>query len=191
MFGILPFGAGDHLFKTIQVLEARQQRLLGQARGARKQADAIGCMGQRISSGRIALQDTAHGDARVDAIAAQAVATGEDQFEYAIAHGSGVSQHFAADQGLIRTQGEAPAPLFKALQVTVEQHRLPGLDGDGLKQAIAVRQATIFQGHAARWLTVDPAVHHSANRRNTREPLVPPKPNELEITTSIGIGCAS
>src|SRR5471032_459813 len=191
MLGILPLGAGDHLLQTIKVLEPGKQRLLGQTGSARKQADAVGCVSVGIGSGKIALQDTAHRGAWVDAITALAVAAGEDQLEHCVAKSGGVSQDFIADQCVIRDQRKAPATVLKALQVAVEQHGLPGLDGDGFKQPITVRQAAIFQWHAVRWLTVDPAVHHSANRRNTREPLVPPNPKELEITTSIGIGWAS
>ena len=191
MFGILPFGTRDHLLQAIEVLDTGQQRLLRQARGTREQAHAFDFMGGRVNSGRAALQDAAHRGARVDAVTAQAVATGEDQFENTVAKGGGEAQHFVANQPVIHHQCQTPATLFQALQVTVEQQRLPGLDGDGLEHPIAIGQAAIFQGHAVRWLTVDPAVHHSANRRNTREPLVPPKPNELEIATSIGMGCAS
>src|SRR5450830_144025 len=143
MFGILPLSAGDHLFQTIKVLETGQQRLLGQASSTRKQADAIGSVSMGIGSGRTALQDTAHRSAGIDAIPAQAVATGEDQLEYTVAKGGGIRQHFAADQRLIHNQGEAPATLSEALQVAVEQHWLPGLDGNGLEQPVAIRQAAI------------------------------------------------
>src|SRR5471032_410071 len=144
-----------------------------------------------ISGRWTALHNAPRRGASADSVTAQAIATGQDQLEYTVTEGGGIGQQFAADQRLVRNNRQPPAALIEALQVAVEQHGLPDLDGNGLEQTITVRQATVFQGHCARRLTVDPAFHHSANRRNTREPLVPPKPNELDNTTSIGIFCGS
>jgi len=94
------------------------------------------------------LQNTPRGSASADAVTALAVATGQDQFEHTVAEDGGIGQQFAADQRLIRNNRQPPAALTEALQVAVEQHGLPGLDGNGLEQAITVRQATVFQGTA-------------------------------------------
>src|SRR5207253_11212791 len=72
----------------------------------------------------------------------------------------------------------------------IQQQWLAGLDGDRLEQTITVGQATIFERQSVSRLTVDPALHQPANRRNTREPLVPPNPNELDSTTSISMSRA-
>jgi hypothetical protein len=53
----LPFGAGDHLLQAVQVLETGQQWLLESA-SRRETAHTLLAMGGRISSRRIALQDT-------------------------------------------------------------------------------------------------------------------------------------
>src|SRR3546814_1230809 len=72
-----------------------------------------------------------------------------------------------------------------------DQPRLATGDANSLEQPIAVGQSSIMNGQPITGLPVQPAQCHSANRRNTSEPLVPPKPNELDTATSIGRGLAS
>src|SRR3546814_711883 len=71
--------------------------------------------------------------------------------------------------------------------MTVRQHGFAIAHGDGFEQPIAVSQAAVLERQNVGRLTVDPAFHQPANRRNTSEPLVPPKPKELDSTTSMSM----
>src|SRR5690606_22995131 len=76
-------------------------------------------------------------------------------------------------------------------QVPIQQLRLPGNHPDGFEQTIAVGETTIMNRHPGSGMPIHPGQCHSANRRNTSEPLVPPKPNEFDTATSISLGLAS
>src|SRR5690606_4419811 len=82
-------------------------------------------------------------------------------------------------------QSEALAATLQARQVPVQQGRSAPTHGDAFKQTVAIGQPTILQGKLLARLAIDPATHQSRNRRNSSEPLVPPKPNELDSTASI------
>ncbi len=123
-------------------------------------------------------------------IAATAGTTGYHEFGHSGVELAAERQKLSLDQRHIERDSQPPATFDKTLQMTFEQLRLTAHDFDSLEQAVAIGQAAIIDGQPGSRLSVDPAGFHSANRRNTSEPLVPPKPNELEIATSMGIGFA-
>jgi hypothetical protein len=45
---------------------------------------------------------------------------------------------------LIHSDGQARTTISQTLQMSIQQQRLSGLDGDSLEQTIAVGQAAIF-----------------------------------------------
>jgi len=144
-------------------------------------------MGSGVSGGRVALDQAPGRRQGVGGVAALAVATGDDELEHTLAQLRGTGRQFSLDQGRVKADCQALATLQQALQVARQQQRLAGLDGDGLEHPIAVGQATTLHAQRVRRDAIDPTEHQPLNRRNTSEPLVPPKPNELDSTTSIGM----
>ena len=76
-------------------------------------------------------------------------------------------------------------------EMAIQQLRLAADDLDGLEQTITICQPAIMDRQPISGLPIHPAQCHSANRRKTSEPLVPPKPKELEMATSMARGFAS
>src|SRR5690606_20364998 len=93
-------------------------------------------------------------------------------------------------RGQVEIDGQPPQPLGQTGQMARQEHGAPAAHGDGLEQAIAIGQATVAQGQLRGRPAVDPAQHQPAKRRNTSEPLVPPKPKELDSTVSIASALA-
>ena len=71
-----------------------------------------------------------------------------------------------------------------------QQGDAPATHGDGLEQAIAISQATVANRQLLAGRAVDPAQHQPWYRRNSSEPLVPPKPKEFDRAISIGMALA-
>jgi len=78
VLGILPFGAGQHLLKAIEMFEASQQRLFRQARLTGEQTHALLGIDCGILWQRAALEDAPSRGANCGCVAALAVATGND-----------------------------------------------------------------------------------------------------------------
>lgn len=123
-------------------------------------------------------------------IAALAGATGDDQLGDALAERLAELQQLSAQLIDVEGNGEALRAFGQALDMPLQQTRPAARHADRFEQPVAIGQSAIVNGQSIGGLPVQPAQRHSANRRNTSEPLVPPNPNELETTTSIGRGLA-
>src|SRR5690606_19800334 len=86
----------------------------------------------------------------------------------------------------------------QASQMLLQQPGAALFDPDGLEQAVTVGQPPVGHRHPVTRETIDqntgqrshPRSAHQI-RRNTRLPLVPPKPKELDTATSSWRACAS
>ncbi|MNG02609.1 hypothetical protein D3C84_856430 [compost metagenome] len=173
------------------MLETAQQRLLGQTGRTREQLHTLLPVAFWIGRKSAALQDAPRqGDGR-RRIAAQTLATGDDELGHALAKTRRECQQLGTHQWQVERNTQAPAAFGQPRQMVFEQRGSTGTHGNGLEKPIAVGQAAILDGQRLGRVAVDPAMHQPANRRNTREPLVPPKPKELDSTMSMDMERAS
>lgn len=189
--GILPFGTRQYLFQAIEVFQPGQSRLLGETGRTGIQAHAFFGM-----FGRVTWQWRSHqNDSRLAgswrAVAAPTVATRQDQFGYASTKRLAKRDNLRTESCHVAVDSEALATKTKTIQMTIQQLRLTIDNPYGFEQTVAVRKTSIMEGQPIGGLPIHPAQCHSVNRRKTSEPLVPPKPKELETATSIVLGFAS
>ena len=121
---------------------------------------------------------------------------------------------YRADCSLFAAEGagKASAPGCQPVVVVIQQQRSATVNSYRLENPVTVGETAVRQGQLPGRLAIDPActcrcrvIHHRAapqstlpasadtrqsKRRNTRVPLVPPKPNELESAQSILRCCA-
>src|SRR5690606_9992555 len=187
---ILPLRSGQNLLEAIEVFQAGKPGLLGQARSAGEQMHTLFGIFDRIGRRGGAEQHAPRRRSTGNGIAPLPFAAGDDQLGDAIAQGGTEGEDFRAQRRQVTGKAEALATILQALKMAFEQLRPSGADPDRLEQPITVGQTAIVDGQTRSGLAVHPAQFHSANRRNTSEPLVPPKPKEFEITASMAFGLA-